>query len=156
MKEYATWPDADVAQLTELFKAGKTPSEISRTMNRTARAVANKLWRMVGTSTLREAPDKWTDREKQLLINMRWLGKSWAQIGAAVGHPAEKCKSMHRSRGCSHLAVTAKIHRVEDKIVAPPEVIAEHTRRSSLRPRDLTAFLLGDPLPGYSALERRA
>lgn len=36
------------------------------------------------------------------------------------------------------------------------DVIVERDRRLALQPRDLTALLFGDPLPGYSALERRA
>lgn len=36
----------------------------------------------------------------------------------------------------------------------PPEVLADLERRRALRPRDLTAVLLGDPLPGRSALDR--
>jgi hypothetical protein len=34
-------------------------------------------------------------------------------------------------------------------------VRAECDRRSATAPRDLTAAVLGDPLPGFSALERR-
>jgi len=37
----------------------------------------------------------------------------------------------------------------------PAELIAERDRRNSLMPRDLTAAFFGDPLPGFSALERR-
>ena len=37
----------------------------------------------------------------------------------------------------------------------PDEVEADRDARKELRPRDLTAQLLGDPLPGYSALDRR-
>lgn len=36
------------------------------------------------------------------------------------------------------------------------EALAERAQRLSQAPRDLTAALCGDPLPGYSALERRA
>lgn len=36
-----------------------------------------------------------------------------------------------------------------------PELIAERDYRLSIAPRDLTAALQGDPLPGFSALERR-
>lgn len=42
-----------------------------------------------------------------------------------------------------------------DLIRVPSEVLAERAYRRSLEPRDITAALFGDPLPGYSALERR-
>lgn len=36
------------------------------------------------------------------------------------------------------------------------DVLEERNARALLEPRDLTAAFFGDPLPGYSALERRA
>lgn len=37
----------------------------------------------------------------------------------------------------------------------PSDVLADRNRRADLAPRSLTAAFFGDPLPGYSALERR-
>lgn len=36
----------------------------------------------------------------------------------------------------------------------PPDVLDDRDRRADLLPRDLTAALQGDPLPGRSALDR--
>lgn len=36
------------------------------------------------------------------------------------------------------------------------ELLCERDRRLQIAPRDLTAALCGDPLPGFSALDRRA
>lgn len=36
----------------------------------------------------------------------------------------------------------------------PPAVLADRERRANLAPRDLVGWICGDPLPGYSALER--
>ena len=41
-------------------------------------------------------------------------------------------------------------------ITIPDEVLSDRDRRMDLSPRDLSAALCGDPLPGYSALDRRA
>ena len=41
-------------------------------------------------------------------------------------------------------------------VQTPEEVLADRNKRLMLRPRDLSAAYFGDPLPGYSALERRA
>ena len=35
----------------------------------------------------------------------------------------------------------------------PPATLEDWERRGALEPRDLTAAICGDPLPGYSALE---
>ena len=37
----------------------------------------------------------------------------------------------------------------------PPAVLADRNHRMSLVPRSIVAAIAGDPLPGYSALERR-
>jgi hypothetical protein len=36
-----------------------------------------------------------------------------------------------------------------------PLALADRDRRASLEPRDFTAWFLGDPLPGMSALDQR-
>ena len=45
---------------------------------------------------------------------------------------------------------------IESHPSIPKEVLVERDRRMSRTPRTLTAALMKDPLPGYSALERRA
>ena len=38
----------------------------------------------------------------------------------------------------------------------PQQVLADRDHRATLVPRDTTAMLMGDPVPGYSAAERRS
>ena len=45
--------------------------------------------------------------------------------------------------------------RSESDRYIPPAVIEDRDLRQTLAPRDLTAILCGDPLPGRSALDRR-
>jgi hypothetical protein len=40
--------------------------------------------------------------------------------------------------------------------IITPEALEDRERRRSLAPRDYTAEFCGDPLPGYSALDRSA
>ncbi len=40
-------------------------------------------------------------------------------------------------------------------VEVPAYVIDERERRSALEPRDFTAAQMGDPLPGYSALDQK-
>lgn len=47
------WTDEEVATLTALDKAGKTPAEIGRKLRRSERAVESKLARMPGWVTRR-------------------------------------------------------------------------------------------------------
>ncbi len=43
---------------------------------------------------------------------------------------------------------------IESVPVVPRERLEHRARRLATMPRDLTAVLMGDPLPGYSALDR--
>jgi len=43
---------------------------------------------------------------------------------------------------------------IEDRIMIPNRVLEEREHRLSLEPRSITASFFGDPLPGYSALDR--
>jgi hypothetical protein len=49
-------------------------------------------------------------------------------------------------RGCKPLSLSLR---------PDPLALADRDRRANLEPRDVTAWFLGDPLPGMSALDRR-
>lgn len=44
---------------------------------------------------------------------------------------------------------------IESRSTIPADVMADRERRMTLAPRSLSAAQFGDPLPGYSALDRR-
>lgn len=87
---------------------------------------------------------------RQKCVELRETGLTNRQVGEVLG--------------IAHKTVSALIHDnrryrpVEEiaPVAAPSTVLAEREYRLALAPRDLTAALFGDPLPGYSALERRA
>lgn len=55
----------------------------------------------------------------------------------------------------SHPYISTLIrHYVQSNEPIPQSVIDERNRRLALRPRDTAAAVLGDPLPGCSALEK--
>lgn len=54
-----------------------------------------------------------------------------------------------------HRAVLQHQHVVGQKLQVDVGAVADREHRARLEPRSLTAMLLGDPLPGYSALDRR-
>lgn len=43
----------------------------------------------------------------------------------------------------------------DNRPTIPPEVEAQRVHRVMMRPKTITAFVFGDPLPGESALDRR-
>jgi hypothetical protein len=85
-------------------------------------------------------------------------GLSWeaaamvAEVSApTVGRYFRTFKEAGIPRGVQHYAHDDRATAVD----VPSEVIADRDRRMSLGPRSIVAAIAGDPLPGYSALERR-
>jgi hypothetical protein len=79
---------------------------------------------------------------------MRREGKTIAYIA----------RRMNRSRGLIGEIVHgyARVVQHEVQVVQiPASVLADRDARLALSPRDLTAAIAGDPLPGMSALERK-
>ncbi len=81
----------------------------------------------------------------------------------AVAFAAERARAqeLNRERRRAELAEGRKAVRAAHAEQSssgrvPAAVLADRDRRAGLSARDTTALLLGDPLPGYSALERRA
>lgn len=77
-----------------------------------------------------------------------------------------RIRAISRKLGCGENAVAdalfgapvpvtrSSIHPTQF-VRIPDEAIAERDHRMTLEQQSLTALLMGDPLPGYSALDRR-
>lgn len=64
-------------------------------------------------------------------------------------YPSDKLKNdAQKSLRIDHRVVSLSEH-------VPDSALREWRVRLSINPRNLTAAICGDPLPGYSALERR-
>ena len=51
---------------------------------------------------------------------------------------------------------TPYVHAGGKSVEPSSGAIADRAERELLKPRDLTAAMMGDPLPGYSALDRKS
>ena len=105
--------------------------------------------------------DKQIRQARSLIVS----GMSLTEAAAVMGMP-----TMESAIFAGLAALKARTKRYADKnwqgqkwkgniiatntVPVPAHVIAERDHRSTLVPRDTTAFLLGDPLPGYSMQER--
>jgi hypothetical protein len=119
---------------------------------------------------------RWSPDEIQTLARMRREGASDPAIAAALDRTVKsvECKWQYlnlseegrevRRQGMRKRRIAAGIQskRVgkDDRIMKMdrPDPMSMQAReiRLSICPRDLTALICGDPLPGYSALDRRA
>lgn len=87
---------------------------------------------------------------RQMCVDLRATGLTNRQVGEKLG--------INRKTVSALIHDNRRYRPVEEiaPVAAPSTVLAEREYRLALAPRDLTAALFGDPLPGYSALERRA
>jgi hypothetical protein len=97
---------------------------------------------------------KWADADSNTAVIMWWHGARTQEIAAALdrthGSVRRHLNAIRYGRG----SVTSEVKIVPLEI--PPEVDVDRDRSARLWHHDLTSALCGDPLPGYSALERRA
>lgn len=117
----------------------------------------------------------WTEREDQVLLKLIKENLEWTLIGERLGRTADQCqgrnkilrqarertpeeRSARAARQRAYYARTKAMLTGEEPI--PPRVdpaaLEDRDHRLGLAPRDLVALFAGDPLPGYSALDRRA
>lgn len=145
------WSEEDVAQLRLYVAEGLTPEEIGRKMDRPAGGIKTKIKRIKGTPVKRRVP--WTKEDLDKLVHLKESAKlSWDEISARLNRPSGTVYSKYEY--LKNQAAFGPRH-AECRENIPALILTEQRHRQSLTPRDLTAAFFGDPLPGYSALDRR-
>lgn len=94
-------------------------------------------------------PKKWTDAELEQVRQLRAAGMGYADIARKIG------------RNIS--SVWVKFEKRPERRISgkpPPDcipdfVFADRRRRSALSRQTVTSEICGDPLPGYSAADRK-
>lgn len=92
--------------------------------------------------------EPWTAKELIASQRMRVEGRTYAQVAEFLGRTRSAVKARF-----AKLDRPSRAARTIPMFV-PESALEERDRRLALAPRDTTALLLGDPLPGFSALER--
>jgi hypothetical protein len=118
--------------------------------------------------------NKWSDEETQrLLDHMKVHGRDFKRIGKLMGRTHQSCEHRWRwinmppdqlkSRSAREAARKAKLRQLEKgvrhdlpvrKMIVPDDVIVERDQKLSA-PITIGSLILGDPPPGYSALDRK-
>jgi hypothetical protein len=118
----------------------------------------------------------WTTKETQTLLRMRRLGATFEQIAGVLRRSESSTEGRYRffyldaekkSRRAEQVRARRRAERVllrrgrdapvnRVETVKPDiEAIADRDYRRGLAPASLIGTVVGDPLPGYSALDRR-
>ncbi len=93
-------------------------------------------------------PKRWTDAELEQVRELRSAGMGYADIARKIGRNISSVwvKFEGRPKEPTDAVISANV---------PDAVYAERRRRSMLSRTTLTSHLCGDPLPGYSAADRK-
>jgi hypothetical protein len=120
------WTRAEFKRAKELLSQGLSYKLVAESLGRTDTQLHDKL-------VYESKSPEWHERKRNT-INARRRAQAAAR---PIQVPRDPVYAMRIER-------------------APAAVVIERDHRQSLSPRSLTALLCGDPLPGFSALERRA
>ena len=121
----------------------------------------------------------WTQKQDETIKTMRMAGATFEEIAVELNKAvstvhnrlrwismtpeqrqirAQQIRERKRKGNPKHPYLKGmRIRDLNDHytVVPCPKALAERDWRAGLAPRDLTAALCGDPLPGMSALDRR-
>lgn len=109
----------------------------------------------------------WTDIERDLLLSLIKRGVDRELICQRLGRTRKSVREQYRKirtgeipfdeeRGFTKAKQRFRIVPETQQTRQPtPHEVLDRDRRAGLAPASLTAALFGDPLPGYSALDRR-
>jgi hypothetical protein len=145
------WLEADVELLRKLVADNSSNAEISERMGRSVQAVKAKLSRMSLPARVK-VQKGWPPEEVEQLLRLRDGARlGWSEIASRLNRPSGSVYGKYRD-----IKNAPVKNRVEVREPANAETHREWLRRMSLSPASLTAALFGDPLPGYSALDKRS
>jgi IS30 family transposase len=148
------WLDADVELLRKLAADNASSAEISERLGRSVSSVKAKISRLCLPARTR-TQKAWAPEEMEQLFFFRdKMRLNWNEIGRRLNRPHSTCYmryyDFHRK---------PPEHKVSKEAPSEPVNMERHREwrhRQSLSPVSLTAAIFGDPLPGYSALDRRS
>lgn len=167
-----TWSDDDNTQLMQLVADNVPREEISRRLRKTRRQISTQICKLRIRRDLRAlraeaaAADQqtnhgafWSPEEIERVMSLGSTAclADWPTIAREhfPGRTAKACKEQYyvrrrTARCAAHNAPSQVKQKVEPRrhITAPP-------RLSAAAPQSLTAAIMGDPLPGRSALDQR-
>lgn len=147
------WTTKEVADLLAMRSSGVTIAQMATRFGRTGHAIYVKLGKL-DKPVFRVGRQEWSAAEKMQLVHLKEvMGLGWTEIGRRLNRPSGTVYSKY-----SYIKnFTSTKHNDEpDKAKIPENTVSEWRSRRALSPSSLTAHFCGDPLPGYSALDRRA
>jgi hypothetical protein len=149
------WSDTEVELLRKLAGDRETSFDvIAERLGRGVKSVKAKISRMALPARMRTQKAWLPEEMEQLFFFRDRLNLNWNEIGRRMNRPHSTCYMRYYD---FHRAPPK--HKVSKEASGEPIDMERHREwrhRQTLTPVSLTAAVLGDPLPGYSALDRRS
>lgn len=115
------------------------------------REASRERMRMIQNYTAKRGRD-WTEREFEMAKHMKRSGMTYQEIAAELGRLPESIRTKFR-RESEVRTQHPKVHQAEF-IPPPPQYVLDERDRAYSADKTIATELMGDPLPGRSALER--
>lgn len=150
--------DGDLKDLRTMWADGVPINDIAAALGKTHHWVAYRAVKYnLGRHPLDTGPrHRMTATTRAKIIEMREAGAKLEEIADAVGFSISAISEAARPVALRRIRARKRVQfDAVDRVSIPESVLIERDRRYTLVPRDLTAVLMGDPLPGLSALDRR-
>ena len=145
------WTPALDETLRRMWREGALMKEIAEATGTSRNSVYRRSATLrLGTHPQATKKRTMNEKTKAQLLKMRDEGFSVTEMSRAV-----KFSTSSVSRFLSNDGDRMPRYVPTHCITVPQSVLADRERRYQLEPRDLTAAIFGDPLPGMSALDRR-
>lgn len=145
-------PLETVARIVDLARAGHTCDQIAELTGRHRASIRSKLVAL-GVPFKQLTKQLWTEDEISTAVAMRASGATFEDISKAIGRSAAAAREKLTTVGLHEPEVT----RLIDIDPRPsPELLAARAYRYEMAARrTLSEMLLGDPPPGFSALDEK-
>lgn len=150
------WKVDQVFTLRAMLRNNASLPLMAARIGRSQQSVRQKIINLA-RSEVREAASSrftWSDTAIAELFRLRDAGLTFVEIGAEIGRPERACRATYHSR-LSSLRAAAAARGLSAPSTAQERAFAERDARLRLDHPSITAAVLGDPLPGRSALDMR-
>lgn len=145
------WRDKDLQLLKRLVEDNASNADIAERLGRSVMSIKAKIARLAMPTRIR-ARTSWTsEASKHLLVLRDEMGLGWTEIGKRLDRAGSSCHTHYYI-----LKNPTVTHVVVQRAPICSRTVEEWRRRQSISHRTLTAAFCGDPLPGCSALDKRA
>ena len=150
-------PPEELATARAMKASGISHREIARTLGRSKACLdyhLNPITRANKLARQKRERNAWSRDELKAAIEMRFVkGLSPENIAQALGRTSNSVEQKLAYRGADGALI--ECNRADRNITIPEQVLRDRDHRMSLWPSDVMAALMGDPVPGRSALDQR-